>query len=60
MDMSRPEAKQIASALFNAIDAFAVAQAYASSKGLAITFAAEDIRSFAISAYINSTKGGVR
>lgn len=41
-----------------AIDAVAEAQAYATRRGLGITFSAEDVRATAISAYIGMQKGG--
>jgi hypothetical protein len=57
IEPARPEAKLMLGALFASIDAFHLAQNYASSKGLTITFTSEDVRSFAISAYINASKG---
>lgn len=42
----------------SAIDAIAEAQAYATRRGLGITFSAEDVRCTAISAYIGLQKGG--
>lgn len=42
----------------SAIDAIAEAQAYATRRGLGITFTAEDVRCTAISAYIGLQKGG--
>lgn len=42
----------------SAIDAIVEAAAYAERRGLDITFTAEDVRSTAISAYINLQKGG--
>lgn len=58
MDMSRPDAKAMASALMQSIDAFAVAQSYAHQKNLMVSFTSEDVRAFAISNYIGQQKGG--
>jgi len=53
-----PTASRLMGAFLSAIDAISEAQAYASRKGLKITFTAEDIRCCAISAYINTCREG--
>jgi len=50
----------LAACFEQAIDAIQAAQAYANRKGLGITFTSEDVRSTAISCYIQFTKGGGR
>ena len=48
----------IMSALCAAIDAVSEAQAYATRKGLHITFTAEDVRAISNTLYIGANKGG--
>jgi hypothetical protein len=57
MDISKPTAKLMAVALYCAIDAYAAAADYAARKGLDMQFGPRDITSFAISSFINQTKG---
>jgi hypothetical protein len=53
-----PAGSNLAAAFMTAIDVLAEAQAYAARKGLVVAFTGEDVRSTAISCYINLNKDG--
>lgn len=56
----RPAAACMASAMMAAVDAIIETQAYATRKGLGLTFGEESIRAIGLSIYINECKGGSR
>lgn len=55
-----PETAAMINAHQRAIDVAAAAEAYASSKGLAIRYQAEDVRAIAATLFIQASKGGAR
>jgi hypothetical protein len=52
------QSSKLMSCFLSAIDAVSEAQAYATRKGLGITFSSENVTSAALSCYINECKNG--
>jgi len=57
-EQTDPATAAMIEAHYRAIDVVAAAEAYASAKGLAIRYAAEDVRTIAATMFIQASKGG--